>query len=45
MFLKDLIGEAPSAAVLVAPKRHKEDFKDVLEDIRRLRDVGIAEPE
>mgnify|MGYP006909080167 CR=1 FL=1 len=45
MFFKDLIEEAPPAAVLVAPKRHKKDFKDVLEDIRRLRDVGIAEPE
>lgn len=45
IFFKDLIEEAPPAAVLVAPKRHKKDFKDVLEDIRRLREAGIAEPE
>jgi hypothetical protein len=43
IFFKTLIDEIVPASVLVAPKRNKKDCKDILEDIRKLRDAGIAD--
>ena len=45
IMFKEFIADALPSFILVAPKRHKQDFKDVLADIRRLRDAGIAEPD
>lgn len=45
IMFKEFIRDALPSFILVAPKRHKQDFKDVLEDIRRLREAGIAEPD
>jgi hypothetical protein len=43
IFFKEFLRDELPSFILVAPKRHKQDFKEVIEDIRRLRDAGIAE--
>lgn len=43
IMFKEFIRDELDSFILVAPKRGKQDFRDVLADIRRLRDAGIAE--
>ena len=45
IFFECLIRESSPSTVLVAPKRNKKNYKDVLADIEKLRDAGIAEPD
>lgn len=43
IMFKEFMRDELDSFILVAPKRGKQDFKDVLADIRRLRQAGIAE--
>lgn len=43
IMFKEFMRDELDSFILVAPKRHKRDFQDVLADIRRLREAGIAE--
>jgi hypothetical protein len=45
IMFKEFMRDELDSFILVAPKRHKRDFQDVLADIRRLREAGIAEPD
>jgi hypothetical protein len=43
--IKEMIEGGQVADILVAAKRDKKHFKPVMDDIRRLREAGIAEPD
>lgn len=43
IMFKEFIRDELDSFILVAPKRGKQDFKEVMADISRLRDAGIAE--
>lgn len=45
ILFEDFMRDELDSFILVAPKRHKRDFENVLADIRRLREAGIAEPD
>ena len=43
IIFKEFIQDGLPSVILVAPKRHKQHFSDVMADIRKLRETGIAE--
>ena len=45
IMFKEFMRDELDSFILVAPKRGKQDFKDILADIHRLREAGVAEPD